>query len=62
MSERDKLRVRVIGCPACAPERDGPRHGPGCEQCDGAGWVWVVPNHLSEDEVKRQIEELTTHG
>lgn len=33
-----------IGCPACAPSRHGPEEGPGCEQCEGQGWVWVVPD------------------
>lgn len=53
-------RVERIGCPACGPDRPpSPRHGPGCEQCEGAGWVWQVPNHLGADEVARQIKELT---
>lgn len=42
-------RVEAIACPACG--------GPGCEQCEGAGWVWRVPNHLGEEEVERQISE-----
>src|SRR3954463_11330455 len=35
-------RVAAVACPACG--------GPGCEQCEGAGWVWRVPNGLSEAE------------
>lgn len=46
--------VRMIGCPACAPVPEGPTKGPGCEQCEGAGWVWLVPNQLSGAEVHRQ--------
>ena len=50
--------VEMIGCPACAPVPEGPEHGPGCEQCEGHGWVYKVPNALSPDEVRSQIEEL----
>src|SRR3954447_19550162 len=49
-------RVERIACPAGC--------GGGCEQCEGAGWVWLVPNGLGEAEVARQIREASVsyHG
>src|SRR4051794_27117772 len=37
-----------VGCPACAPVAEGPVPGPGCEQCEGRGWVWLVANVTAE--------------
>jgi len=52
-------KVQKIGCPACGPERPpSPVHGPGCEQCNGSGWVYQVPNTLSLEEIKQQIAEI----
>lgn len=33
---------RRIPCPACSPDPNGLDAGPGCEQCEGHGWVWLV--------------------
>jgi hypothetical protein len=33
-----RVGIIQIRCPA------GCRHG--CDQCEGAGWVWQVPNHI----------------
>ena len=52
------MKVERIGCPACAPVPEGPEHGPGCEQCDGYGYVYKVPNDLDPTEVKCQIAML----
>lgn len=51
--------VEKIGCPACGPDRPpSQRYGTGCEQCEGAGWVYQVPDNLDADEVARQIKEI----
>jgi hypothetical protein len=50
LEARTPTRVAAVACPACG--------GPGCEQCEGAGWVWRVPNNLSPDEVHRQKHEI----
>lgn len=41
---RDFTGRRRVGCPACAPDPEGPEPGPGCEQCGGEGYVWIVPD------------------
>ena len=50
--------VEKIGCPACAPVPEGPEPGSGCEQCEGNGYVYKVPNSLSPLEARRQIAEI----
>lgn len=52
-------RVTKIGCPACGPNPPpSPEHGPGCEQCDGYGYVFQVPDSLHPHEVRLQIEAI----
>ena len=48
--------IRKVACPACG--------GPGCEQCDGYGYVYEVPNSMGAEEAQRQIAELEeqAHG
>jgi hypothetical protein len=53
-----KEHVEKIGCPACAPVAEGLEPGPGCEQCEGGGWVYKVPNSLSPMQVRKQIAEI----
>jgi|1185.fasta_scaffold352315_2 hypothetical protein len=52
------MKIERVGCPACAPVPEGPVDGPGCEQCDGFGYVYKVPNGMDRAEVRRQIAEL----
>lgn len=40
-------RIKKIDCPAC--------DGHTCEQCDGYGYVFVVPNDMDPAVVRQQI-------
>lgn len=56
------MKIERIGCPACSPVPGGPQDGPGCEQCDGYGYVYQVPNELDSAEARRQIAKLEGRG
>jgi hypothetical protein len=52
MSEPDFAadKVQKINCPAC--------DGMSCEQCEGYGYVFMVPNDMDPLEARRQVEAI----